>query len=378
MPENRRDPRRRPAARVIPIFTNRTGLISVCLIGGLLLATACSERGWGSPLPENVLRARLEPPSSKVAVIVDADFGNEIDDQFALVHIALRPDKVELITVSAAPFGVSPELAMSPYFTSQLDRRFLEKDLARFGLDLNAFPTIDPADGMERAFDEATRIRSLLGFEAPIVRGARAYFSQAPSDNPAADAIIVAAEKHAPVFVLAGGALTNVAAALYAQPSIAEQIVVVWTAGYPTDWHGSNASFNLAQDPAAARYVFQSGAPVVYVPGYRVGEEIRTSLPEIETLFSNDSTAANLLRALFEGHRLDGDYFARSKVLWDLAVSAYVIEPEWYYSEVIEAVTFDEKLRWQPAEDIFLMREVVDINRDALLKDLSLRASEPS
>ncbi len=37
-------------------------------------------------------------------IILDTDCYNEIDDQFALAYLMRSPDKVEILSVNAAPF----------------------------------------------------------------------------------------------------------------------------------------------------------------------------------------------------------------------------------------------------------------------------------
>ena len=50
--------------------------------------------------------------SSPVRCVLDTDAFNEVDDQFALAHLLLSPDRVDLRAVYAAPF--TNERAASP------------------------------------------------------------------------------------------------------------------------------------------------------------------------------------------------------------------------------------------------------------------------
>ena len=76
-----------------------------------------------------------------------------------------------------------------------------------------------------------------------------------------------------PVTVLALGPLTNVGAALEAEPALAENIEMVYVMGGAVDVEGSSVSeenevaeWNIYCDPHAARIVFESGAPVTLIP----------------------------------------------------------------------------------------------------------------
>ena len=44
-------------------------------------------------IPEPFRLSRLEPPEGIVPLVIDTDASNEIDDQFALVHALLSPEK---------------------------------------------------------------------------------------------------------------------------------------------------------------------------------------------------------------------------------------------------------------------------------------------
>ena len=84
-----------------------------------------------------------------------------------------------------------------------------------------------------------------------------------------------------PLYVIAIGAITNVASALLLDPAIRDNIVLVWLGGEALDWP-HNKEFNLRQDVAAARVVLGCGAAVVLLPCMGVVSAFTTSGPEIE------------------------------------------------------------------------------------------------
>jgi hypothetical protein len=74
-----------------------------------------------------------------------------------------------------------------------------------------------------------------------------------------------AREDDLPLYVCAGGPLTNVASALRAEPSLAERLTIVWIGGgsHP---HGA-WEYNLMHDLPAAQHVFNhTRVPIMQVP----------------------------------------------------------------------------------------------------------------
>ena len=55
-------------------------------------------------LKEDLHHQRLHPPTGKIRMVIDTDTYNEIDDQFAVVHALLSPDKLSVEAIYAAPF----------------------------------------------------------------------------------------------------------------------------------------------------------------------------------------------------------------------------------------------------------------------------------
>lgn len=322
------------------------------------------------------------PPTGLLDVVIDTDVTNEVDDQFALVWALLRPDRMRLLGFHACPYGLSPDLLRPGRgLLTELDRRKVERDLAAFGVTADDLPVLLPGDGAQRAYDELLRLTALAGTDVPVLAGATAYLPDAttPVDSPAARALVELA--HAPrdgrLHVVAIGCLTNVASALLLDPTIADEVVVVWTAAYPSFWPYENASYNLAQDVDAARVVLASGAPLVYVPGYFVGEELRVSGPELEAHVAGVGPLGDYLWDAVRGHPLFKlDKLGASKVVWDLAPLAWLLDPQWCTTRSVPTPDLDDDLVWQPAAGRPAMVEVHDLDRDAVFGDLFARLAD--
>jgi len=283
----------------------------------------------------------LEPPSGPVSVVLDTDTYNEIDDQFALVYALLSPS-VNLEAVYAAPF-----------FNSR---------------------SSGPRDGMERSYEEILRIFDRLGQDPGnrVFKGSKRYLEDKnrPAESAAVDDLIRRARSShdGPLYVLAIGAITNVASAILAAPDIIERIVVVWLGGHPWYWH-TTSEFNLKQDIPASQTVFDSGVPLVQIPCKNVAEHLRTTLPEMAEYVKGRGDIGDYLYSIFEG--FSTDHYAYSKVMWDISTVAYINNPAWVPTELRPSPILLESVTWGPSDPSrHLIRQAYDVNRDAVFGDL--------
>lgn len=321
-------------------------------------------------------QARLASPRAaahKPRLVIDTDAANEIDDQFALAWALLSPDALAIEAVYAAPFSFAHRRAALA-FTPRDER-----------------PFAPPALGMARSLDEVRRVFALCAVaeRGRVFAGAEGYLPAAdqPLHCPAAHDLVqraLAQPADEPLYVLVLGCPTHVASALLIEPRIAERIVVVWTSGYPSHAPQVNHSFNLEQDLHASRVLFDSAVPLVYLPGFHVGAQLRLSLPEVERWVQPGGAIGGYLHHLFthnplwEQHGVQ-DFFAHSWVIWDLICVAWLLQPDWVPSELVPTPMLDDDKRWQPRPGAWLMREAHAVKRDAVFRDLFQKlASAPS
>ena len=237
-------------------------------------------------LPEATRLARLEPPTSKVRMVLDTDTYNEIDDQFAVVYALLSPEHMALEALYAAPFH---------------NRR-----------------STGPQHGMEQSYEEILRLLDKLGVAADnlVYRGSTGFLTdyEQPYRSPAALDLVqrAMASEDEPLYVVAIGAITNVASALLIEPRIAERIVVLWLGGHALYWPHTR-EFNLGQDITSARLVFDCGVPVVHFPCLGVTSHLHTTVPEIERYVAGQGAIGDYLATIFKEHY--PDHYAWSKVL---------------------------------------------------------------
>ena len=181
-----------------------------------------------------------------------------------------------------------------------------------------------------------------------------------------------------PLYVVAIGAITNVASALIKAPDIAEKIVIVWLGGHAMHWPNSQ-EFNMYQDVAAARVVFGSGAPVVMFPCMGVVSAVTTTRPELEYWLKDKNPLANYLA---ENTIAEAESYAAgtawSRVIWDATTIAWLVDPE---SKIIfdrleraPIPEYDHHYGYDPARP--WIKYVWHINRDALFTDMFTRLTK--
>ena len=290
---------------------------------------------------EQRVRLLSAVPPAPARMVLDTDAWNEIDDQFALAHVLLAPDRARLEAVYAAPF-VNPRAAT-------------------------------PAEGMRRSEAEIRRVLDAAGREVPVRAGSEQWLTEAggPVPSPAASDLIERSRTgDSPLYVVAIGAPTNVASALLADPALAGRIVVVWLGGHALTW-GDTAEFNLRQDPEASRVLLDSGVPLVLVPCLGVTDHMITTRAEIDRYVRPRGDVGALLAGLYDEYVPDEP--GRSKVIWDLAATAWVLHQDWLDTELTTSPRLTPGLTWSRDPGRHLIRSAFQVHRDQIFGDLFRR-----
>jgi purine nucleosidase len=310
-------------------------------------------------LPEDFLLKRLQYPAGKVRMVLDTDTYNEIDDQFALVYALLCPEKLKVEAIYAAPYTN--------------DR------------------STGPDDGMEKSYEEILRLleRLKIGHEGLVHRGSTQYLSggNAPQRTDAVEDLIRRAKESPdddPLFVVAIGAITNVAAALLMEPEIIRKIVVVWLGG---NMHHAphTMEFNLMQDPDAARVIFDSGVPFVQIPCLGVASHLLTTKTELDETLKGRNSISDFLYERFIGY--SDNHFAWAKEIWDISAIAYLLNESWIQTEIVPspllvgethyetqpAVRWHGSLRFEQGENRHPIKAAWFIQRNPIFRDLFTR-----
>ena len=321
----------------------------------------------------------LQCPEHPVDVVIDTDTFNEVDDQFALAYLLRNPDRLRLQAIYAAPF-----------LNEKADT---------------------PKDGMEKSYQEILKLLELAGtpeYQAKVYKGAERFLEHtgrsaqeeqnriAPAVSEASEDLIRRAMTHSaenPLYVIGIAAATNIASAILCEPKITERMVVVWLGG--SAFHCEEMEeFNLAEDPAAAQILFDSGVPLVQLPCWGVVESFSISRPELEKYFIGKNPLADYLAGYaIEAVEEWASDTAWAKVIWDVTAVAWLLNDGQRFmndrlvscpeivgdSEASRRISgascFDETNGLDPMRYVFskerhTMRYVYRIERDALMTDL--------
>ena len=294
--------------------------------------------------PEQRLR-NLECPRGKIDMVLDTDAYNEIDDQFAISYALHAGEKLNVKALYAAPF-------------------------------FNARST-GPADGMERSYQEILKLLRLSGMERPVFRGSTGYLpdektfvASEAAEDLSRRAMDYSAE--APLYVVAIGAITNVASALIMNPAIADHIVIVWLGGHSLEWH-DNKEFNCMQDVAAARVVYDSGAPLVILPCMGVVSAFTTTGPELEHWLKGKNALCDyLVQHTVEAANEYAEGKVWSRVIWDVTTIGWLLNDNGslMLDKFINTPIPEYDHHYAMDQRRPLCKIVYHINRDALFADL--------
>lgn len=272
-------------------------------------------------------------------VVLDTDAFNEIDDQFAIAHLLLSPDRVNLQAIYAAPF--------------------INGKVSSFG------------EGMEQSYEEIGRLLELLpGIAAPpVLRGATTFLDDhGTAPNPAADDLVErarAATPDRPLHVLAIGAPTNVALALRRAPDIADSVRVIWLGGHGLHWPHAR-EFNLKQDVPASREVLET-AHLTLIPCRGVAELLLSTAAEMEACLVDSP----LNRFLIERVRQTREsMFAYARSLWDVAATGVLLTPKALRTTDRPRPRLTVDLAWDLAETGAPATIVEWMDRNVILGDL--------
>jgi hypothetical protein len=121
--------------------------------------------------------------------------------------------------------------------------------------------------------------------------------------------------------------------------------------------------------------LYDSGVPLVYLPGYHVGAQLRLSFAEVERFVQPHGAIGQYLHDLFADNPLwaiTGRPSAPSHswVIWDLINIAWLLDPQWVSCQIVSTPILGSDFRWQVRSRAHPMREAYAVQRDAIFNDL--------
>ncbi|MBO8468154.1 MAG: nucleoside hydrolase [Spirochaetes bacterium] len=259
---------------------------------------------WNPPYPvaeEKILRT-----------VISADTANEADDPFAIAHALLTPI-LDVKAIIATHYGI--------------DRH---------------------ADSLERSYVKTEKLLSVMHYPGNILlHGEKApiRYHEALSEGTVR---IVEEALSGDLLILAFGPLSDIAAALRAEPSISSSLHVIWTGG--GDYPDGGWEYNLFNDIEAASYVFSSGADIIQIPR-SVYQRLTVSFSELYLRLGESETGEYLLSQLFEhslepGPRTSAIRSGDSWILGDNAAIGVLLSPRASSLKEINAPSFSPEGRY--------------------------------
>lgn len=281
----------------------------------------------------------------KINVILDTDTYNECDDQFALAYMIKNQGLFNIEAITVAPYS--------------------HKDKNETVLS-----------GREKSYDEIIKICNMSNFDTTdkVFKGAEDYVCNGyEKNNDAVNKIIEIAQKNDKTYILAIGAITNVALAIKKEPKIIDNIEVVWLGGHSL-LQKDNLEFNFKQDVSAVRIVFESKVKLTVIPCKNVASDLRTSIYELNHYLKDKSELCNYLIDRFYN---DG-YFGtqESRVIWDISVIAYMVNKAWFTSESISCPDVKDDTSYEETADNHKITMVNYIDVNKVYKDLFEKLGE--
>lgn len=277
-----------------------------------------------------------------VNVILDTDAYNEVDDQFCIAYCMRATEKINLLSINAAPF---------------LNNR-----------------SVSAGDGMEKSYHEIFKVMKLVDPNAaiPVYRGSTTFLPDkaTPIESDAANNIVETVNNsQEPVIVIAIGAITNVASALLKCPALAEKTAVIWLGGTALHYPHTR-EFNLMQDIPAAQVVFDSGISLLQVPCAGVCTEFITSVPELKYHLDGKNALCDYLVDNVATECAASSIPVAGRIIWDVTAAAALICPQ--YCDIVEIprpfVTSDCLYAFDTARPHYLY--VRHLDRDHIYNDL--------
>jgi inosine-uridine nucleoside N-ribohydrolase len=331
---------------------------------------------------------RLRYPLGKLRVVIDTDAYNEVDDQFAIAWALGAPERMEVEAVYAAPY-------CNAFFYQGRELTEEEKRLAHYAAS--------PADGMEQSYHEIIKLFGLLKMDSAgkVFRGSSAYIgktARAVESEAAGDLVKRAMEAEGLLYVMALGAVTNIASAILLEPKITEKIVVVWLGGQPLSCPSAR-EFNLLQDVPAAQILFDSGVPLVLIPCMQVASHLTVTAEEMKNRLWGKSEVGTYLSDMVTGQfkderietstALKGFYLpglddvprditaqfptrhiSWSRIIWDISTAAYLMNPNWSVTRLVPSPVLQDDMTWKEDNTRHPIRYCAYVSRDHIFGDL--------
>lgn len=281
----------------------------------------------------------------KINVILDTDTYNECDDQFALSYMIKNQDIFNIKAITVAPY-------------SHKTRNVAVKE------------------GQELSYNEILKICKWLNFETEnkVFKDSMDYIVNGYNEeNPAVKKIIEIALKENKTYILAIGAITNIALAIRKEPKIVDKIEVIWLGGNKLDYK-DNLEYNFRQDIKAVKIIFELKVKLTILPCKDVVFKLRININTLKSNIGNKSELCNYLIDRFYNDGYHG--IQEERVIWDISVIAYMINKEWFDTIEINCPNINEDTSYEINTNNHKIEIVTKIKADKIYEDLFKKLGE--
>lgn len=274
----------------------------------------------------------------KINVILDTDTYNECDDQFALAYMLLSQNKFNIEAITVAPYHHDNDISVE--------------------------------EGQEKSYQEILKICNWLNFDTKnkVFKGSNGYIENGYNEtNEAVEKIIEIVKKNEKTYIMAIGAITNVALAIQKTPSIVDKIEIIWLGGHSPICN-NNKEFNFRQDVQAIKEIFSSKANLTIIPCNGVASNLKISIYELEHYLKGKNELCNYLCSRFYDDGIHGIQTRRT--IWDISVIAYLINKEWFEEKKMDCPEINKDLSYSFNEDDRKIKFVTYLDSDKIYNDL--------
>ena len=282
--------------------------------------------------------------TKKINVILDTDTYNECDDQFALAYMLKSQDVFNIEAITVAPFS---------------HKKY----------------NVTVKEGQDNSYNEVLKICKWLNFDTTnkVFKGAEDYICNGYNENnDAVNKIIKIALKNDKTYIMAIGAITNVALAIKKEPKIIDKIEVIWLGGNELGYK-DNLEYNFKQDIDAVKETFESKVKLTILPCKDVVSKLRIDINVLRESLSNKSEICDYLIDRFYNDGYHG--IQESRVIWDISVIAYMINKNWFTSKEISCPNIKDDTSYELTNDKHEITIINNLEPDKIYEDLFKKLS---
>lgn len=268
------------------------------------------------------------PVEGKIRVIIDSDAANEVDDQFAIAIALVYTEKLQIEGFVAAHYGLRGGSA-----------------------------------GIDKSYNNILEVLEKAGKknQFPVKKGTHplTYLDGIPNSD-GVDFIIEkarAATPENPIWVIALGPATDVAAAVLKDPAIINRMVVVWHGR--SKWPVQCWNFNAYNDIKAVQVLFDLPVRLIL---FDTGSNLTMPMGESEERVAPEGLMGKYLHDI----RLRSAYASRAdKGIFDMGDIVALINQQIIKWELVDAPSIGHDLKYDFSTKRGEIIRISDIDRNA-------------